>query len=232
MTSSFATTRWSQVLAAGSGDAAAAHAALTWLCERQWESLRRAGTRWGVPAAEVEDTVQDFCCRLIERRTDLGGLDPSGGRFRAWLVTVFRNFVSDRRAQATARIRGGGVRHQDVADAGAVAREVDPAFDRDWAEAILHQARQRLVREHDVGGRARVERLVVFLDRNADPGEYVQVGDDLGLGEGAVKVAVHRLRQRYADLVRLEIAETLVEPSPQAIDDELTALVEARRNVM
>lgn len=229
MSASFATTRWSQVLAAGSDDAAAAHAALTWLCERQWESLRRAASRWGVPAAEVEDTVQDFCCRLIERRADLGALDPGGGRFRAWLVTVFRNFVSDRRARGAARVHGGGIHHQDVAASDIPITALDPAFDRDWAEAILHQARQRLLREGEGTTRAA---LAIFLDRNAEPGEYARVGDDLGLSEGAVKVAVHRLRQRYADLVRQEIAETLAYPTAQAIDDELTALVEARRNVV
>ena len=226
MASSFATTRWSQVLAAGSADQAAASAALAWLCERQWEPLRRAARRWGVPADQAEDVVQDFCCRLVERRADLGGLDPAGGRFRAWLVTVFRRFIKDQRAQRAAQVHGGGARHQDVAQAELYAPVADPDFDRDWAEVILAQTHARLLAEQaDEAARTRCRRLSTFLARNAEPGDYVTVGRDLGLGEGAVKVAVHRLRQRFSELVRQEIRETLAEPSPQAVDDELNALV-------
>ena len=223
MASSFATTRWSQVLAAGSADQAAASAALVWLCERQWEPLRRAARRWGVPADQAEDVVQDFCCRLVERRADLGGLNPTGGRFRAWLVTVFRNFLSDQRARRQAHVRGGGIHHQEVNETPLVTELADPDFDRDWAEVILANARSRLAadRPDDL-------RLQVFLERNAEPGEYITIARDLGLSEGAVKVAVHRLRQRFHETVRKEIGETLAEPSPQAIDDELAALIASR----
>ena len=226
MGSSFASTRWSQVLAAGSADQAAASAALAWLCERQWEPLRRAARRWGVPADQAEDVVQDFCCRLVERRADLGGLDPAGGRFRAWLITVFRRFIKDQRVRREAVVHGGGVRHQDAASAEVAGPAEDPDFDRDWAEVILAQAQARLAAEQpDAAARERTRRLAEFLVRNAEPGDYARVGSDLGLGEGAVKVAVHRLRQRFAELVRQEIRETLADPSPRAIDDELNALV-------
>jgi RNA polymerase sigma-70 factor (ECF subfamily) len=226
MASSFASTRWSQVLAAGSADKAAASAALAWLCERQWEPLRRAARRWGVPAGECEDAVQDFCCRLVERRADLGGLDPAGGRFRAWLVTVFRRFLKDRRVQRAAQVRGGGVVHQDAALSAISGVEADPDFDRDWAEGILAQAQARLAAEQgDAPGCARARRLSAFVARNAEPGEYSRLAGELGLAEGGVAVAVYRLRQRFAELVRQEIRETLADPSPQAVDDELQALI-------
>lgn len=226
MASSFATTRWSQVLVAGSADQATASAALAWLCERQWEPLRRAARRWGVPADEAEDVVQDFCCRLVERRADLGDLDPAGGRFRAWLITVFRRFIKDRRVQRAAQVHGGGVVHRDASVTDISGPVEDPDFDRDWAEGILAQAQARLVAEAgDAQASTRVRLLSAYLVRNTEPGDYARLGTELGLGEGAVKVAVHRLRQRFAELVRQEIRETLAEPSPQAVDDELQALI-------
>lgn len=228
MGSSFATTRWSQVLAAGSGDQAAASAALAWLCERQWEPLRRAARRWGVPADRAEDVVQDFCCRLIERRADLGALDPAAGRFRAWLITVFRRFIKDQRVRDRALVHGGGAAHVDIAAAEAGVADPDPAFDRDWAESIVQRATGRLMMEHEgVEARNRFDLLQGFLARNAEAGDYAGVGARLGMSEGAVKVAVHRLRQRLHDLLRQEVAETLATPSPQAIDDELAALAAA-----
>jgi RNA polymerase sigma-70 factor (ECF subfamily) len=226
MASSFATTRWSQVLAAGSSDQAAASAALAWLCERQWEPLCAAARRWGVPADQAEDVVQDFCCRLVERRADLGGLDPAGGRFRAWLITVFRRFIKDQRVQRAALVHGGGIAHQDAARTDLPGEVADPDFDRDWANVIISQAQARLIAEQaDADARARAGRLAVYLVGVAEPGDYARLGDELGLTEGAVKVAVHRLRRRFSELVRQEIRETLADPTPRAIDDELTALV-------
>jgi RNA polymerase sigma-70 factor (ECF subfamily) len=140
------------------------------------------------------------------------------------LVTVFRNFVSNRHAQQTALKRGGHMR-QESGDAALATPAADPDFDRDWAEVVLANARARLASEKD----GRQDRLTSFLSCNAEPGDYAQIGADLGLSEGAVKVAVHRLRQRFAELIRIEIAETLAEPTPQAIDDELAALLAVRR---
>jgi RNA polymerase sigma-70 factor (ECF subfamily) len=226
MASSFASTRWSQVLAAGSADSAEARAALTWLCERQWTPLVRQARRWGLGAEAAEDAVQDFCCRLIERRADLGGLDPAAGRFRAWLLTVFRNFLRDRQAHEAAAKRGGGSRKIDPALAACTTPVSEPDFDRDWAEVLLSQALDRLEREH-AGDAPRFAALKPFLSGSPDPGAYAAAGRILGLGEGAIKVAVYRLRQRLRELLRQAVAETLASPSPEAIDDEMQALMTA-----
>ncbi|MBA3710661.1 MAG: sigma-70 family RNA polymerase sigma factor, partial [Planctomycetes bacterium] len=84
--SSFVITRWSVVARAGGAGDDQARVALSWLVERYWDPLRRAAVRWGCDGHEAEDAVQDFCCRLIERRTDLAAVDPDRGRFRAWLL--------------------------------------------------------------------------------------------------------------------------------------------------
>ncbi|MEK7413563.1 MAG: sigma-70 family RNA polymerase sigma factor, partial [Planctomycetota bacterium] len=226
MTGIFHTTRWSQVLAAGSQDQAAASAALAWLCERQWEPLRRVARRLGVSGDEAEDLVQDFCCRLIERRLELGALEPSGGQFRAWLLTVFRNYLHDWRAHRRAAKRGGAADHRDVLTVEPTAAVLDPEFDRDWAEAILARALDRLGAEQ-AGTPGRFTALRQLLGGNATPDSYTTIGAGIGLSEAAVKVAIHRMRQRLRELLRQEITETLAEPTPQAIDDELAALAAA-----
>jgi DNA-directed RNA polymerase specialized sigma24 family protein len=229
MGSSFATTRWSKVLSAGGGDAAAAQAAMAWLCERQWEPLLRAARRIGLPASEAEDAVQDFCVRLIERRADLAGLDPAVGRFRAWLIVVFRRFLADRRARDAAAKRGGGS-HMVAADWADPVAPAEPAldavFDRDWAETLLARGLDRLAAESGEDP-ARFAALRSFLAGSAGPEDYARAGAGIGLGEGAVKVAVHRLRSRLRGILRQEVAETLATPSPEAIDDELAALKQA-----
>jgi RNA polymerase sigma-70 factor (ECF subfamily) len=222
--SSFVNTRWSVVGRAG-GSGGEASAALSWLVERYWEPLHSAARRWG--CRDAEDIVQDFCCRLIERRVDLGSVSPQGGRFRTWLLAVFRNFMRDRIAHAQAAKRGGGAVLVDAATVDAAAPEADPQFDRDWAEALIGRATDALAAEHATPvERSRFERLCQFLTSNGTSSAYAKAGQGLGLGEGAVKVAVHRLRQRLRELARLEIMETLSEPTPEAIDEELRTLAD------
>jgi RNA polymerase sigma factor (sigma-70 family) len=227
--SSFVSTRWSVVARAGGASGDDASAALAWLVERYWDPLRRAAARWGCDEHEADDAVQDFCCRLIERRADLSGLAPERGRFRAWLVVVFRNFLCDRVARLRAAKRGGAAATVDavLADPAAPAAP-DPVFDRDWAQALLGRASDRLAAEHATSAeRARYGRLSRFLTANASGADYSAAGAPLGLSEGAVKVAVHRLRQRLKELARLEIVETLADPTPEAVEDELRTLAEA-----
>jgi RNA polymerase sigma-70 factor (ECF subfamily) len=224
----FVDTRWSVVARAGGADDAQARAALSWLVERYWEPLRRAARRWGCDQHQAEDAVQDFCCRLVERRGDLGGVVPGGGRFRSYLVVAFRNLVRDRIAAERAAKRGGGAPTVDAAAADPVAPPAaDPAFDRDWAEALLERAEDRLAQEHGAAERQRFDRLRHFLTRNGSGEDYAAAGAPLGLSEGAVKVAVHRLRQRLRELAKAEIRETLAEPTPDEVEDELRALAEA-----
>ena len=226
----FVATRWSVVGRAGAaGDAGEARAALAWLVERYWEPLRSVARRWGCDAHAAEDAVQDFCCRLVERRLDLAAVRPDVGRFRAWLLVVFRNFLRDRADRERAAKRGGGAVRVDAALVEPAAPDPgDPGFDRDWAQAVLARAEDRLAAEHAAPEeRGRFERLRPFLTSNGTSADYAAAGAPLGLGEGAIKVAVHRLRQRFRALARVEVAETLSEPTPAAIDAELRTLAEA-----
>jgi len=214
-------TRWSVVLAAGGTDAAGREA-MTWLCRQYWEALcahiRRRGWR------EDQELAQDFLTSLIERGS-IGQADPGRGRFRSWLLTCLDHFLANHAAAATAAKRGGG---RDAGQLDAVAAVVsDPgaAFDHDWAVEVLRQADARLmVASTD---RRRYTALRPFVDGDGDADAYRACGADLGMSELAVKVAVHRLRQRFRELVRAGIAETLAESDPAAIDAELDCLVRA-----
>jgi RNA polymerase sigma factor (sigma-70 family) len=226
--SSFVQTRWSVVARAGGACHDEARAAMAWLVERYWEPLRRAAERWGCDRHESEDAVQDFCCRLVERRADLSGVDPAIGRFRAWLIVVFRNFLRDRLDRGRAVKRGGQSTKVDLDVAQLTAPHADGEFDRDWALALIDRARDRLAIEHATpNDRRRFDLLSPFLTNNGSSDRYVAAGQELKLNEGAVKVAVHRMRQRFKDLARLEVAETLSDPTPEALDQEMRALAEA-----
>jgi RNA polymerase sigma-70 factor (ECF subfamily) len=223
----FAATRWSQVSAAA-GDDPAARLALDALCRAYWEPLlahaRRRGWR------DADDAVQDFWVMLMERGA-LGRADPARGRFRTWLLACLDHHLEDRAAAAGALRRGGGRGMVDVDgdDQPAVAPASDPAagFDRAWALTLLARARQRLAGEQRDGERERFRRLEPFLAANGDATAYAAAGRDLGLTEGAVKVAVHRLRAAFRDAVRAEIADTLADPTPTETDAELAVLLEA-----
>lgn len=223
----FATTRWSQVVAAGAADGAA-RGALAWLCERYWEALRGHIRRRGFDAATADDLTQDFLLAVIG-----GGVveraDRERGRFRTFLLACLDHHLGHVRARAATLKRGGGVAMEEIVDTGPVV-EQDPAraFDRDWAETVLGRAKDRLRAEHAASGQSeRHDRLVPFLSANGDAAVYAAAGLSLGLGEGAVKVAVHRLRSRLQALLREEVAETLGEADDAAVDLELRALLAA-----
>jgi RNA polymerase sigma-70 factor (ECF subfamily) len=218
-------TRWSQVLLAG-GDSPEARAALAWLCRAYWDALHAHARRRGW--RDAEDAVQDFWLRLLEH----GGLvsaDPARGRFRTWLLACLDHHLADRHDAALAAKRGGDRAIGPLLDAdGTAAPQAADGFDRAWARTLLDRARQRLAREQTgEAAKRRHERLERFLSANGDGAAYAEAAADLGLNEGAVKVAVHRLRGRFGECLRLEVAETLADPSPSAIDAELGDLLAA-----
>jgi RNA polymerase sigma-70 factor (ECF subfamily) len=225
----FASTRWSAVLAAGSSrDDSVSRKALSWLCERYWEPLRRHVRSRGYAADEAEDLVQGFFARLLEKR-DLSA-DPARGRFRAYLLGSLNHYLSNQRDRERALKRGGGRAHVPLERTTEPAYEAEPEreFARAWATALLERVMDRLAREHDdERGRKRFAALRVFLAGNADAGTYAVAGAEVGMSEGAVKVAVHRLRRRYRELLREEVAETVADPA--AVDDELRELLAALR---
>lgn len=226
----FLTTQWSLVLAAGDSAVPGSREALDDLCARYWYPVYAFARRRGAGADEAQDQVQGFFSHLLERGT-LRGADPERGRFRSFLLGAFKLYLADERNRATAQKRGGGATVMPLDLDGAEERyrleadaeeAPDRLFARRWALELLAHARRRLDEEL-AGGRnpERSRRLATFL-ADADAAPYREVAEELGMTEPAVKVAVHRLRQRYGTILREEVARTVEDPA--RVDDELRYL--------
>ncbi len=230
----FATTHWSVVLrAAKDGDSQAA--ALEELCSNYWRPIYAYIRRRGHPPEDAQDLTQGFFHRLLEKGW-LTDIDPDRARFRSFVLTMVSRFLANEFHRETSQKRGGGRFHfsiqdadlenQLAADASTSSPEQD--FDRRWALTVLDRAIARLRQESSPAHRAiHFERLSPFLSREADAGDYAALAAELGLTAGGVAVSVHRLRHRYRDLVREEIAETLSHPSD--VDEEMRHLFAALR---
>lgn len=229
----FRTTHWSLVLLAGEGSRPDAQAALEELCRSYWYPLYAFVRRRGSGHADAQDLVQGFFERLLGRR-DLASVHPAKGRFRTFLLTSLSHFMTNEWHRSQTQKRGGGVQFVPLEPAETEERyrrepgaEFSPEamFDRAWAQHILNTVLQRLREENTrEGGSERFEALKGFLlgDRGGEP--YSRLAQRLGTTESGVKSAVHRLRQRFRELFREEIARTV--DSPAAIDDELRHLIE------
>jgi len=229
----FAATRWSIVLAAGGEhDATATRRALEELIQAYWFPLYAYVRRQGCQAAAAEDLVQGFLTRLLEKE-DLAQVDRSKGRFRSFLLAAMKNFMANERARDRALKRGGSraVIALDAMDAEA-RYAVEPAddmtperlFDRRWALAVLDQVLARLRRDFiDAGNGALFEAIKACLTPDRGKLSYAQLARRLGMTEGALKVAVHRMRRRYRDLLRHEIAQTV--ETPAQVDEEIAYLL-------
>jgi len=229
----FAATRWSIVLAAGGEhDATATRRALEELVQAYWFPLYAFVRRQGDSPATAEDMVQGFFAKLLEKKY-LAQVDRSKGRFRSFLLAAIKNFMSKERARDRALKRGGGVRVIALDSLDAEARyAVEPAdnvtaerlFDRQWALAVLDQVLARLGAEYAAAGRARLyEAIEPCLTAGAGAVDYAKVACWLKMTEGAVRVAVHRLRRRYRDLLKDEIAQTV--DSPAQVEEEISYLL-------
>lgn len=227
----FPTTRWSRV--ARSGDPADREA-MAGLCRDYWFPLYAFARRRGLAPAEAEDAVQGLLADLIERG-DLAGLDRSRGRLRSFLRAALDHFLSNRRDHDRAARRGGGrpLASLDGPDAEArYARATSRAptpeqvFERQWALTLLAAVLDRLGAECAAGGKSALfERLRPGLQGDAHAPPARAVADDLGMTEGAVRVAAHRLRARYRDLLRAEVARTTDDPA--SVDEEISDLLAA-----
>lgn len=229
---SFHTTRWSLVTrAAGAGEAA--RAALGDLLAAYWQPLYVWLRRRGHGPEDAADLVQGLFARWIEKQ-ELAQLDkrPERGRFRAFLLTAADHFAANQRDRAMAHKRGGGrtVVPLDSAVVAALEDEVlashetpERLYLRHWARTVLAAAQRRLAQEFAARGRGAVfARIEGYLDADPHATPYAQVAQELGMTEGAVKVAVHRLRQRFGELLRDEVAQTL--DSEAEVQDELAVL--------
>lgn len=229
----FPTTRWSMVVAAGIGEDPAGRAALESLCAGSWEPLYAFARRGGAGPEEAADLVQGFFADLLERDA-IRAADPGRGRFRTFLLASFRHHASKVRARDRAAKRGGGATAIPLDFAAGerryLAEPVDDrtpegVYERQWTLALLERVLERLRAAYS-GDRAELfETLRPWLVAGASPPSHAEAANRLGMGEGAVKVALHRMRRRYRDLLREAIAETV--ESPDEVDDEIRHLLDS-----
>ena len=226
----FATTRWSVVLTAGAGSAAAGDALGT-LCRAYWYPLYAFVRRKGNSPHDAQDLTQAFFARLLERGW-LNQAVPERGRFRTFLLAAMDHFLINEWQAARAQKRGGGATPVSLDDDGearylrepADAMTAEKVFDRRWALTLLDRVLARLGAEMTALGKAAQFEALKFC-LGGEKRAYAEVARILGMSEGAVKVAVHRLRERYRALIRAEIAETVA--SPAEIDAEMRDLFAA-----
>jgi len=227
----FATTHWSVVLAVTHSDNSQAREALARLCQAYWYPLYAYVRRRGYAAHDAQDLTQAFFARLLERNW-VGDADRERGRFRTFLLTAMSRFLSDEWDKLRAQKRGGGVAHVPVQLDTAETRyghepvaEGTPEqfYERRWALTLLDTVLQSLRAEYEHAGKGELfARLNPSLVGGRDAQPYAELATQLGLTEGAVKVAVHRLRKRYRQLLRAEIAQTMA--GTEDVDDELRHL--------
>jgi RNA polymerase sigma factor (sigma-70 family) len=229
----FVTTRWSVVLAAGlDSSSPTVHQALATLCETYWYPLYAFLRSRGYSTADAQDLTQSFFAHLLEKHA-LRRADRSRGRFRSFLLASLKNFASHERNREAAGKRGGTVPLLSLEIESAEGRfQMEPpsdetperVFDRRWALTLLDRVMSRLQAETLARSENpfSFDRLKTYLTDDQPQLSYADSASDLRMSEGAVKVAVHRLRKRFRDLVRDEIAHTV--SSPSEIEDELRHL--------
>lgn len=228
----FVTTRWTLVLRSA-GSSPEARAALAELCEAYWAPVLAHVRRVEREEERARDLTQGFFERVLAG-TGFGGASPGRGPFRAYLLGAVNHHLADARDAERAQKRGGGQEmvSLDAIDAGS---EVEPrvtgtapgcaAFDRDWAVSLVNRAVAALAVEQRAADRAAAwEALKPWLLGDAPAGSQRGIAEQLGWTENAVRVAVHRLRRRFRELVRQEIAQTVEDDA--AVRDEMRYLIE------
>ena len=227
----FATTHWSMVVAARDRESPQAHEALAGLCTAYWYPLYAFIRRQGYEAHDAQDLTQEFFSRLLEKDF-LGTVDPEKGKFRSYLLVCCKHFLANERDKAGAARRGGGrtVISVDFMDAesryGCESAHVLPAdklYERRWAMSLLEMVLGRLRDEFERDGKKLLfDRLKSTLAGSRTAASYAELGAELDLSEGAIKVIVHRLRRRYRELLREEIGRTVSDPAE--VDAEIREL--------
>jgi RNA polymerase sigma-70 factor (ECF subfamily) len=232
--SDFATTHWSIVVAAQDAEAPQARDALAALCRSYWYPLYAYIRRQGHSVEQAQDLTQEFFTRFLEKDY-LRSVDPAKGKFRSFLLACCKHFLANERDRAAAAKRGGG-RAALSLDFGAAERRyrLEPAhiqtaerlYERRWALTLLDQVLDRLHDEMSREHKAKLfEVLKPCLTAENAARSYQEVAAELGMTEGAVKVAVHRLRRRYREMLQEEVGRTLKEPG--LIEEELRDLFAA-----
>jgi DNA-directed RNA polymerase specialized sigma24 family protein len=217
----FATTHWSVVLSATNDESPEAAAALERLCQTYWYPLYAYARRDGYDPQDAQDLTQGFFACLLARHS-LKGVEPDKGKFRSFLLAALRHFLSGQRERARAVKRGGLVeilsldaqKAEDRYRLEPVERlDAEKIYERRWAMTLLEQALARLREESAAAGKAELfERLRRYVAGDSEA-TWGEAAGELGLSEGAMKAAVHRLRARYRALLRDEIAHTVADPA-------------------
>jgi RNA polymerase sigma-70 factor (ECF subfamily) len=232
----FATTHWSLVVAAKPDEASQSRvrAAFEELCRAYWYPLYAFVRNRGHSSADAEDLTQAFFTRLIET-AGLASADPGRGRFRSYMLGAMKHFLANQWHRARAQKRGGAVTFLELdalrpearyALEPAYSTDPDASFHRQWARESTARAMDRLRMDMETKGKAELF-AVLKGSLTGDVPTLAQAAARLGMTEGAVKVAVHRLRRRYRELLRSEVAKTVADPSD--VDDEMRELVSALR---
>jgi RNA polymerase sigma-70 factor (ECF subfamily) len=225
----FVTTHWSVVVSAGQENSTKAREALELLCRQYWFPLYAYVRRRGYRPEDAQDMTQEFFARLLQHHW-LARVDQVKGRFRTFLLTAMERFLANEWDKASAQKRGGGQSPLSLDAAETLYGSEPPdfktpeqAFERRWALTLLETVLQRLEEEFSASGKAETFATLkpcLVGEREAVP--YHELAQQLGQSEGALKVAVHRLRQRYRELLRAEIANTV--SSENEIDAEMRHL--------
>jgi RNA polymerase sigma-70 factor (ECF subfamily) len=229
----FHTTHWSVVLLAGQHESAQSAAALEVLCRAYWKPVYVFARGRLYSEADAQDLTQHFFHNLLERN-DFSGLDPGKGKFRTFLLTAFTHFLANERDRARAYKRGGGkiivsldelLPEELVLPETATEKTAASGFDRQWASSVVEQALGALKAELDAVGKGhQFAVLKGFLAAEAAPGDYSIAAHELGVADSSVPVLVHRMRQRYRQLVRAQVAQTVTNPAE--LDEEMRYLFE------
>ena len=231
----FATTHWSVVLAAKDDKKPEVTAALEKLCQVYWYPLYAYVRRQGNSPQDAEDLTQGFFARLLEKHY-LDDVDRKRGKFRSFLLASIKHFMADEHDRATAQKRGGGrlLISLDVEDSEKRYR-LEPAhdltpeklFERRWALSLLSAVFERLQKDYAEAGKGKLFEVIQrFLAPDSNEADYASAAGQLQMKEDALRMAVHRLRQRYGNLFREEVANTVSDESE--IEDEMRHL----RNIL
>ena len=227
----FLTTHWSIVLAAGLGGSPSAAAAMEQLCCSYWFPIYAHVRRCGWAAPDAQDLTQEFFSMLVER-DDLARVGREKGRFRSFLLASVGHFMANQRKKAGRLKRGGGKIIISINSASAEERygrepshdsTPEKLFERTWAITLLGQVMDELREEARRANKLSLfESLKVFLTGEDDGPTYAKVGSQHDMTEAAVKMAVSRLRRRYRDILRTQIARTVA--TADEIDEEIRHL--------
>jgi DNA-directed RNA polymerase specialized sigma24 family protein len=232
----FASTHWSMVVAAGQRDSPESEAALATLCQRYWYPLYAYARRRLPHAEDAQDRTQAFFAELLEKGY-LRQADRARGRFRSFLLTAFQHFLAKQYEREHAQKRGGGRSFLSLDfDRGERRYHCEPShdntaealFERGWALTLLEQGLVQLRQELAIAGKEHLfDCLKGTLTADAPARPYAELASELGMNPAALKVAVHRLRRRYRELILAEIAQTVT--TPEEVEDELRDLFAAVR---